>query len=765
MENCIKKSKLKINDIILMIMLFISLISYLFSGLYNLFTKASIIINVMFIFIVFLLNIDKFKKCKKQIVLVYLFQIIILLFTYFVKGTGVGSILHMFVITSILIIAPRIEMSNKIEKILRYFIPIYYILFILTSKEHLNTNYVGYIFLCLFIISISVYNLHNKGNFSKLILFLLLTLVLTYSYRCRTAMLACIILFIMLMIPNKIYTKNYLKIGIPIALIFGSLIFAFLYVSLWKSGFYINITFFAGKSLYSGRNSLWDEGFQLIVNNPLFGVGSKYVLKSLPAYALHNTVLMITVTFGIPNLILYFYNFTNFIKEIYRRAVLNNYFRVVVSSIFILFFVDFFESYTYWSNYNYLLFFVIVLILNKNNNYNQKSNGKLKKVYIFEEGIDRMGGVERVISTLANNLVDDYCVTMISFYKTREKCFFKYNNKVNIEYLTNQFNKKSDKYKTKTLKYYFWRVLEKTKDYIFLNDKISEKVNGITNDDVIICGRVDVALKIIPFLDSYKKLIVRDAIHYKYQKKSIQNKIVKLFPNKVNTFIVSSEESKNIYLEHFPKNSIKMVKIYNPLGIKPIVKYNYDNKEIIALGRYSGQKGYENLLNAFKIVNKEKKDWKLKILGSNDEKLQSLVNLFELSDNVELASGNDDVVPELNNASIFVLTSRYEGYANALVEAMACGVPSITYNWYCGADDIITNGKDGIIVSLCNRDDYANGNNNIVDVENLAKEILKLINSKELCDKFSRNAVKKINETRNTDVIISYWKKEIQEDV
>lgn len=765
MENCMKKSKLKINDIILMIMLFISLISYLFSGLYNLFTKASIIINVMFIFIVFLLNIDKFKKCKKQIVLVYLFQIIILLFTYFVKGTGVGSILHMFVITSILIIAPRIEMSNKIEKILRYFIPIYYILFILTSKEHLNTNYVGYIFLCLFIISISVYNLHNKGNFSKLILFLLLTLVLTYSYRCRTAMLACIILFIMLMIPNKIYTKNYLKIGIPIALIFGSLIFAFLYVSLWKSGFYINITFFAGKSLYSGRNSLWDEGFQLIVNNPLFGVGSKYVLKSLPAYALHNTVLMITVTFGIPNLILYFYNFTNFIKEIYRRAVLNNYFRVVVSSIFILFFVDFFESYTYWSNYNYLLFFVIVLILNKNNNYNQKSNGKLKKVYIFEEGIDRMGGVERVISTLANNLVDDYCVTMISFYKTREKCFFKYNNKVNIEYLTNQFNKKSDKYKTKTLKYYFWRVLEKTKDYIFLNDKISEKVNGITNDDVIICGRVDVALKIIPFLDSYKKLIVRDAIHYKYQKKSIQNKIVKLFPNKVNTFIVSSEESKNIYLEHFPKNSIKMVKIYNPLGIKPIVKYNYDNKEIIALGRYSGQKGYENLLNAFKIVNKEKKDWKLKILGSNDEKLQSLVNLFELSDNVELASGNDDVVPELNNASIFVLTSRYEGYANALVEAMACGVPSITYNWYCGADDIITNGKDGIIVSLCNRDDYANGNNNMVDVENLAKEILKLINNKELCDKFSRNAVKKINETRNTDVIISYWKKEIQEDV
>lgn len=765
MKKIMQEKGYETNDIILMVMIFISSFSYLFSGIYNIFTKISIIINIIFIISIVLLNKDKFKNDKRKIAIIYLVQIIILSLTYFIKGTGIGSILHMLVVTSILIVSTKIEISSKIEKALRYLIPIYYLLFILTSKSHLNTNYVGYIFLCLFIISISVYNLYNKGNFSKLVLFLLLTLILTYSYRCRTAMLACIILFIMLLIPKKIYTNKTLKTIIPISLIFGSILFAFLYVSLWKSGFYINITFFAGKSLFSGRNRLWDEAFNLVIKNPFFGVGSKYVLKSLPAYALHNTVLMIMVTFGIPNLILYFYNFTNFIKEVYNKIVFNNYSKVVISSIFILFFVDFFESYTYWANYNYLLFFIIVLLLNKNRNYNQKDINNKSKVYIFEEGIDRMGGVERVISTLANNLVDDYNVNMVSFYKTREKPFFKYNNYIEIDYLTNQFNKRSDKYKVRTIKYYFWRVLEKLKDYIILNNKISEKAFEITNNDVVICGRIDVALRVIPFLESYKKIIVRDAIHYKYQKKKIQDKIIKIFPNKVNTFIVSSEESKNIYLEHFPKDSIKMVKIYNPLGINPIVRYNYDNKEIIAVGRYSGQKGYENLLNAFKIVNQMKKDWKLKILGSTDEKLQSLVNSLNINDNVELVFGNDNVVPELNNASIFVMTSRYEGYANALVEAMACGVPSITYNWYCGAEDIIDNGKDGIIVSLKDRDDYANGNNNMTDVENLAKEILKLINDRELCDKFSKNASKKMRETRNTKTIIDYWKKEIQEDV
>lgn len=765
MKKSLQEKKYEINDIILMIMLFINFCSYLFSEIYSIFSKISIIINIIFVISIIILNKDKLKNDKRKIIIIYLIQIIILLLTYIIKGTGVGSILHMLVVTSILLISTKIEISNKIEKVLRYLIPIYYLLFILTPKNHLNTNYVGYIFLCLFIISISVYNLYNKGNFSKLILFTILTLLLTYSYRCRTAMLACLILFIVLLVPNKIYKKDSLKTIIPFSLIFGSLFFAFLYVSLWKSGFYINITFFAGKSLYSGRNSLWYEAFNLIIRNPLFGVGSKYVLNSFPTYAFHNTILMITVTFGIPNLILYFYNFYSFIEEIYKKIIFNNYSKVVIASIFILFFVDFFESYTYWSNYNYLLFFIIIFILNKNRNYNQNSINKKTRVYIFEEGIDRMGGVERVISTLANNLVDDYEVNMVSFYKTRNKCFFNYNNDVKIEYLTNQLNKMSDKYKTKTIKYYFWRVLEKIKDYIILNNRIAEKSNEIANNDVIICGRIDVALRVIPFLDSYKKIIVRDAIHYKYQKKSVQNKIIKLFPNKVNTFIVSSEESKNIYLEKFPNNSIKMVKIYNPLGIKPVVKYNYNNKEIISVGRYSEQKGYENLLNAFKIVNKKKNDWKLKILGSTDKKLQSLVDSLSLNNNVELVSGNNDVVSELNSASIFVMTSRYEGYANALVEAMACGVPSITYNWYCGAEDIIDNGNDGIIVPLCNRDDYANGNNNIIDVENLAKEILNLINHKELCDKFSKNAAKKINETRNTNTIINYWKKEIQDDV
>ena len=70
MKSYTEIKKHKINDTILMIMLFINLISYLFSGLYNLFTKVSIIINTLFVCTIFLLNIDKFKKDKKRIAIV-----------------------------------------------------------------------------------------------------------------------------------------------------------------------------------------------------------------------------------------------------------------------------------------------------------------------------------------------------------------------------------------------------------------------------------------------------------------------------------------------------------------------------------------------------------------------------------------------------------------------------------------------------------------------------------------------------------------------
>ena len=86
--------------------------------------------------------------------------------------------------------------------------------------------------------------------------------------------------------------------------------------------------------------------------------------------------------------------------------------------------------------------------------------------------------------------------------------------------------------------------------------------------------------------------------------------LLKFFPKKVDTFIVSSEESKNGYQKFFYFFYINMVKIYNPLAIdlNKVEKYSFDNKEILSVGRFDVQKGFENLIKAFSIVVKKHKD-------------------------------------------------------------------------------------------------------------------------------------------------------------
>ena len=139
------------NNILMLSMLIITFLAYLFSNIYSIFNNISVILNLIFIITIFLINKNEFKNKKRKIIVIYFLQIIILALTYIFKHTGLGSVLNMLCVTSILIISPEIKISVKVEKILKYIIPIYYLIFIIINKSHLNTNYVGYIFICLYI--------------------------------------------------------------------------------------------------------------------------------------------------------------------------------------------------------------------------------------------------------------------------------------------------------------------------------------------------------------------------------------------------------------------------------------------------------------------------------------------------------------------------------------------------------------------------------------------------------------------------------------
>ena len=208
--------------------------------------------------------------------------------------------------------------------------------------------------------------------------------------------------------------------------------------------------------------------------------------------------------------------------------------------------------------------------------------------------------------------------------------------------------------------------------------------------------------------------------------------------------------------KEFLGDAVKMIKIYNPLSITPKVINNVDVKNVISIGRYDTHKGYDYLIRAFKIVSEKYPDWKLRIVGDGyyKPKMEELISDLNLNDNVLLVPATKDVVKELNKASIYVMASRFEGYANALVEAMACGLSCISYDWLMGVDEIIKHNENGLIVNLTDRYRYFKTLDIIdEDINILADMIIKTIEDKNMREKFKDEAPKIVN-SRKKDKII-----------
>lgn len=126
------------------------------------------------------------------------------------------------------------------------------------------------------------------------------------------------------------------------------------------------------------------------------------------------------------------------------------------------------------------------------------------------------------------------------------------------------------------------------------------------------------------------------------------------------------------------------------------------NPIVLAVGRLTEQKDYASLLDIWAKVSPRKPEWRLKIVGGGHLRnaLLSQLNRLGLQGTAEIEPETGNVTPYYTEASIFAMTSNFEGFGMVLAEAAACGVPSISYDCPCGPSDIIIDGKTGYLVPL-----------------------------------------------------------------
>ena len=167
------------------------------------------------------------------------------------------------------------------------------------------------------------------------------------------------------------------------------------------------------------------------------------------------------------------------------------------------------------------------------------------------------------------------------------------------------------------------------------------------------------------------------------------------------------------------------------------------------------QKNQELLISAFNDIPKNKRrGYILEIYGEGARRrtLQDMINRLGLNENVFLRGKTDDVARVLNNSRIFVLSSLYEGLPNALLEAMALGLPCISTDCPCGGPrSLIKDNENGLLVE--NKNEGA-----------LSEAICKLINNDGLRKKIAKNALL-IRESNDIIVIVKKWEKIIDSSI
>lgn len=140
--------------------------------------------------------------------------------------------------------------------------------------------------------------------------------------------------------------------------------------------------------------------------------------------------------------------------------------------------------------------------------------------------------------------------------------------------------------------------------------------------------------------------------------------------------------------------------IPNPVRFQPQTPSSLTRKRIIAVGRLVYEKNFSSLIRAYALVADQFPEWRLDIYGEGSEysSLLSEITRLGLSRVVTMQGRTTDVEKEMLASSVFVVSSRYEGFSLALVEAMACGLPTVSYSCPYGPQELIHDGENGFLV-------------------------------------------------------------------
>ena len=371
----------------------------------------------------------------------------------------------------------------------------------------------------------------------------------------------------------------------------------------------------------------------------------------------------------------------------------------------------------------------------------------LKIVYITPQ-LYTADGVARVLTMKANYFAEHfgYDITIILTESKDKPIFYPLSTKINVINLDLNFEE-------------IWHKPFIIKSLIYLKKQQRYK-ELLTKELIRIRPDISVSLlrREINFINSIKDGSIKIGemhvlrSHYRNFEKNDTNYIKEIFSKfwahrlvgklqGLRRLIVLTEKDCKAW-----KELNNVVAISNPLSFTPKEISPLTEKRIIAVGRYYREKGFDLLLEAWSKIYKNNPDWRLEIFGDgNKTAYEELRDKLGIPTNCCILNGRtNNIEKEYLNSSIFVCSSRFEGFGMVLTEAMACGLAVISFDCPWGPSSIITNNEDGILVE-----------NERTDL--LATAIDTIISNPEKRASLAQNAIRNVKRFE-MDKIAMQWK-------
>jgi glycosyltransferase involved in cell wall biosynthesis len=313
------------------------------------------------------------------------------------------------------------------------------------------------------------------------------------------------------------------------------------------------------------------------------------------------------------------------------------------------------------------------------------------------------GGIENCISNLANSLVDDYEVNIISTYKLYEKPVFKLNDKIKIKYLMTDLkpNKQELKQSLKKLKLItFFKELKKSLKILKLKKNLMIEAIKNCDSDVIISTR-DIHNNWLSKYGRDKTLKIGWEHNHHHNNKRYINKVTKSVLG-LDYFVLVSKDLTKFYSEKLKDKKVKCVYIPNSINFFPQEKAKLETENLISIGRLSHEKGYLDLIDIFKELHQKYPDSKLNIIGDGPDrkKIEKKIRDNKLEDYIILHGFQEKeyINKYLEKSSVYIMTSYTESFGLVLLEAFAYGIPCVAYSSAEGANEIISDNWDGYLI-------------------------------------------------------------------